>query len=352
MRVDVLVVGLGPAGGAAAAEAARLGLRVAAVERKRRVGVPVQCAEFIPLPLGRYARAQGVLLQRIAGMRSFLPSGAMMRSAFAGLMIDRAAFDQALARQAQAAGAQILLGSRLIGLDFGAQRASVLTPGGGMEIAYGALIAADGPHSAVARCLGEPPLEVVHTRQYTVPLQRPAADTDIWLSPEYPGGYGWLFPKGRLANLGVGADKRLAADLKGPLDRLHRRLMEEGRVGGEIVGRTGGAIPVGGPRARLAVGNVMFAGDAAGLAHPVSGGGIAAAVLSGERAARAAAAMGGGDRYAAAEFEQDIRDQFGAALARAAARRQWLARRREAGAAGEDAVQRRGWIGFPEYFGR
>ena len=73
---------------------------------------------------------------------------------------------------------------------------------------------------------------MVHTRQYTVPLQRPAADTDIWLSPEYPGGYGWLFPKGRLANLGVGADKRLAADLKGPLDRLHRRLEREAELAG------------------------------------------------------------------------------------------------------------------------
>ena len=52
---DVLVVGLGPAGGAAAAAAAKLGLRVVGVEKKRVVGVPVQCAEFIPLPLGRHA---------------------------------------------------------------------------------------------------------------------------------------------------------------------------------------------------------------------------------------------------------------------------------------------------------
>ena len=39
---DVLVVGLGPAGGAAAAAAAKLGLRVVGVEKKRVVGVPVQ----------------------------------------------------------------------------------------------------------------------------------------------------------------------------------------------------------------------------------------------------------------------------------------------------------------------
>ena len=59
MNVDVLVIGLGPAGGAAATAAARAGLSVLAVDRRKEVGVPVQCAEFIPLPMGRYAQADG-----------------------------------------------------------------------------------------------------------------------------------------------------------------------------------------------------------------------------------------------------------------------------------------------------
>jgi len=47
-RVDVLVVGLGPAGACAAAAAASAGKSVLAIDRKRRAGRPVQCAEFIP----------------------------------------------------------------------------------------------------------------------------------------------------------------------------------------------------------------------------------------------------------------------------------------------------------------
>ena len=49
--VDVLVIGLGPAGSAAAIAAASAGLSVLAIERKQQIGVPVQCAEYIPLPI-------------------------------------------------------------------------------------------------------------------------------------------------------------------------------------------------------------------------------------------------------------------------------------------------------------
>ena len=48
LRADVIVVGLGPAGACAAAAAARAGLRVIGVDRKKVAGLPVQCAEFVP----------------------------------------------------------------------------------------------------------------------------------------------------------------------------------------------------------------------------------------------------------------------------------------------------------------
>ena len=45
---DVFVVGLGPAGSRAAWAAARAGKRVLAVDRRHRIGEPVQCAELVP----------------------------------------------------------------------------------------------------------------------------------------------------------------------------------------------------------------------------------------------------------------------------------------------------------------
>jgi digeranylgeranylglycerophospholipid reductase len=348
-QVDVLVVGLGPAGGAAAAAAASAGLSVLAIERKQQIGVPVQCAEFIPLPLGKYAQADSVLQQRISGMTSRLPSGAQAHSALPGLMIDRAAFDQALAGMAAEQGAELWPECRLLRIDSQQSRAVVNTPSGEREIAYRILIAADGPHSSVAASLNLSPLAMVYTRQYTVPLLRPLADTEIWLSSDFPGGYAWLFPKGAYANLGAGADKRFTHDLKQPLDTLHRSLVAQGLVGADIISLTGGLIPVGGLRAALVMGNILFVGDAAGLAHPITGAGIAAAVASGELAGEAAVRYLQQTRAdALAEYEQEIRERYAPSLQRALARRRQMAGDWRTGM--DDARLRCGWIAFPEYF--
>lgn len=347
---DVLVVGLGPGGGAAAAAAARAGLRVIAIDRKRAIGVPVQCAEFIPLPLSRHAQGPDVLAQRITAMKSVLPSGAVTDTPFTGLMVDRAAFDRALTQAAVAAGAAVHTSSVLAALDIGRRTAAVRGSEGSWTVQYRVLIAADGPHSTVARLLGLPALQTVNTRQYTVPLLRPFNDTDIWLSAAYPGGYAWLFPKGDRANLGLGMDAEFDADMKTPLDALHATLVAEGRIGAEILARTGGAIPVGGLRERLTVGEILLVGDAAGMTHPITGAGIAAGIASGEAAAAAAAAWIAGDAAALSGYEDDMREQLDASLARAVARRAELAGLWKTAAANDDDVHRRGWIAFDDYY--
>jgi len=348
--VDVLVIGLGPGGASAARTAAAAGLDVLAVEHKRVLGEPVQCAEFIPNPMGAYARDAPIRQQRITGMQSILPSGHTHTSDFPGLMIDRAEFDRALAREAEAQGATLWTGTRLLRLDPAPGIAVLRRADTEYSIRYRTLVAADGPHSTTAARLGLAPLEVVQTRQYTVPLRQAFNDTFIWLSDAYPGGYAWLFPKGDVGNLGLGLDTRLQPDLKGPLEQLHRQLIKAGWVGATVHRRTGGAIPVGGPRKPLFQDRIVFVGDAGGLTHPITGAGIAAAVISGEAAGQAAAAFLHGDPTAFADYDEAMQDQFGPALDRAVARRQALTPLWLTPAAAEDATQRRGWVAFDDYF--
>lgn len=350
--VDVLVVGLGPGGASAALKAAAGGARVLAVERNERVGEPVQCAEFIPRPMGAYARQEEVKVQGITGMRSVLPSGTVAATDFPGIMIDRARFDQAIAARAAETGAVLWTGSRLVGLDYAARTATIRRKSENRDqlVRYRYIVAADGPHSAVAATMGLPALEVVYTRQYTSALKVPCSDTDIWLSDEFPGGYGWMFPKGAVANVGLGADKRFEDNLKAPLERLHAQLVRDGVVDQAVLYRTGGAIPVGGMRERLVVDRTLFVGDAAGLTHPITGAGIAAAVVSGERAGQAVAERLGGAGDALDDFEEDIRDQYALSIARGVERRRYLEQFWRTAKAAEDAVQRRGWIAFDEYF--
>ncbi len=348
-EVDVFVVGVGPAGGSAAKIAAEAGLSVFAVEKKKTIGSPVQCAEFIPLPMSQYAAESPVRRQKITGMKSFLPSGETEETDFPGLMIDRQKFDEDIANNAKNAGAEIIAGAQLTALDADNNIATATQGDTTFEITYKTLIAADGPHSKVAKSIGLPELDTVSTRQYTMPLKKAYFDTDIWISDEYPGGYAWMFPKGEWANLGLGINKDIDANLKDPLDRLHKQLIDQGLLGEEITYRTGGAIPVGGMRDQLIYGNIVFVGDAAGLTHPITGAGISAGVMSGEMAGEAVSLFLKGDEDALADYDEEVRDQFEVTLNRAVNTRQWLKKVWRTQQANDDAIMRKGWIAFEEY---
>lgn len=348
---DILVIGLGPAGSRAAKTAARAGCRVIAVDRRRVAGRPVQCAEFVPALLDQeLAGQEGVTNQRIKAMTTFVEEeGADLKGDFPGRMIDRAAFDAALVDQARDAGADCRFAVAVHRID---DRGRVTLADGSL-LAPRVIIGADGPRSRVGQAIGCVNRELVETRQVTVPLSAPHAATDIFLSAAFPGGYGWLFPKQTLANLGVGVVPDAKARLPELLDALHDRLGDESRVGRRVLSLTGGAIPVGGalrPIGTLGTVTVFLAGDAAGLANPVTGAGIAAATISGALAGETAADLLGGDKAAPEAYADELDALFGRSLARAVQRRRELLDRYRDGGRPDATALRRGWISYPEYW--
>lgn len=333
-KADIIVLGLGPAGASAAAEAARRGCKVIALDRRREAGLPVQCAEFVPALLEVEPRA---VRQSIGAMQTFVEGDAPeLKADFPGRMLDRAAFDASLVQAAQRAGAEIRFSCFI----------RKVTAQGTVELSNGqclhasVIIGADGPRSRAGKAIGCVNTALVETRQITVGLVQPHLATDIFLSADIPGGYGWLFPKGDVANVGAGVSPQYKARLKSIVAGLHASQKE--RLSSQVLAVTGGAIPVGGmlkPWGLLENVLVLLAGDAAGLANPVTGAGIAAAVHSGRLAGRAAATQ------APEEYEQELEDLYGAALERALRRRRDL----HAGKPGKSAL-RRSWIAYPEYW--
>ena len=347
-RPDVLVIGLGPAGARAARAAAEAGCRVLAVDRKREPGRPVQCAEFVPALIGiDVASLAGCVRQPIAAMETFVEDAPPDRMApFPGQMLDRAAFDARLVEAAVRAGAECRFATGVRALTRDGQVALA----DGTTLSPRVLVGADGPRSPAGRAIGRRNRALVETRQVTVPLLRAHAATDIFLSRDIPGGYGWLFPKEAVANLGAGVAPAHRHRLKDIVARLHAGLARDGRVGPEVLATTGGAIPVGGalfPVGVLGTVPVLLAGDAAGLANPVTGAGIAAAVQSGTLAGEAAALAAQGHREALEDYAAEIDALFGAALARALHRREELL---AAGAHPTPRQLRRGWVAYPEYW--
>jgi geranylgeranyl reductase family protein len=348
-RVDIAIIGLGPAGASAAIISAKAGLKVLGVDRKKVPGEPVQCAELVPKLIASETPIAAVTTQDIDAMHTYLEAAPRHEKPdFPGAMIERAAFDAGLAAEARAAGAELCFGARVDVSDTG-----TITFADGASVCAALIIAADGPRSSVGRRCGRSNTDIVETRQITVPMLAPHRATDIFLSGDIPGGYGWLFPKAAFANVGAGVDFRRRAGLKRIVTNLHGRLIEEGRVGGAIMHTTGGAIPVGGPLdplARLGETPVLLAGDAAGLANPVTGAGIAAAVSSGRLAGAAAARFLAGQKSALNDYRDDLDDLFGESLKRALRRRRQLLQRHLVGERPSLRAQRSAWIAYSEYW--
>ena len=264
-------------------------------------------------------------------------------------MIDRAAFDRMLATEAADAGADCRYGTAVVEIDAGGM---VHTSDGGI-LQPRVLIGCDGPHSLVGAAIGQINRTLVDTRQVTVPLVLPHDATDIFLNADYRGGYGWLFPKGAVANVGIGVAMEERRRLKPLLAELFAQLSASRRIGTQASTLTGGAIPVGGRLRSIGqpgTVQVLLAGDAAGLTNPVTGAGIASAVQSGTLAGRAAVDWLSGRVNALGGYEEELGDIFDAALGRALRRRRDVLARYQDGRRPDARALADGWIGSPNYW--
>ncbi|MBU0733866.1 MAG: NAD(P)/FAD-dependent oxidoreductase [Proteobacteria bacterium] len=342
---DVLIVGAGPAGASAARAAAMAGANVVVIEKRRKIGEPVQCAEYIPRLLTREVKIpREAIAQEIQGMTTFIQESEIVRKRAPGFILHRQEFDKALAMEASKAGAKILTETKALSKK--GNKVKTLNPSGEDEIESSVIIGADGPDSLVGSWIGQKNRKFMCAMQHTVILKQASYDTEVYFSREYPGGYAWLFPKGETANVGVGVLSELGGVAKQALGAFKERIKD--RIG-DVIGITAGRIPVGGPLHSIDGGaRIMLVGDAAGHTHAITGGGIPLAVICGAMAGRAAAAYSGGDKEAIQDYYYQWRAAFGAILDRAARKREELV----TGWSGSDLTEllKRCWVSFGEYY--
>ncbi|MGI9363733.1 MAG: hypothetical protein ACR2O8_00995, partial [Rhizobiaceae bacterium] len=206
--------------------------------------------------------------------------------------------------------------------------------------------------SVVGKAIEQTNVRIAETRQITVPLLQPSESTDIFLSTKFIGGYGWLFPKRTVANIGLGLLPDYKHCLKPLLADLHRDLVASERVGETVSHHTGGAIPVGGmlkPYGFLGETTVLLAGDAAGLTNPMTGAGINAAIVSGRLAGQSAVEVLAANFDACEDYQEELEDLFKPSLDRALKRRKALLGHYRNGMP-NGAQLRQNWIAYPEYW--
>jgi len=347
---DIVIIGAGPAGSCAAQAAARRGAKVLLIDRRQRIGVPVQCAEFVPQWISRYASFSSTcIMQRVEKMVTHLPGRITYEMKSPGYMLDRSLFDKELAASAILSGARISIGTRAVDLS---PEGLVVERGSKMEtIPSKVFIGADGANSSIARFVGQPSLKTIVALQYEVVLSEPQNHVDVYFHQDYEGGYGWFFPKGKTANAGVGVVSSKAPRLPDLLAHFLDSLRGSKKLQGvQIVSKTGGLIPCESYQKDLFK-NVLLIGDAAGHAHPITGAGIFNAVLGGEIAGRIAAeAIERGDLRYLENYETEWRETFGKFLSYGTFKRRFLEDHWDKPGVDFEELVRKTWVGFKEYY--
>lgn len=310
-RADVLVVGAGPGGSAAAAHAATAGHEVVLVDaatfpRDKTCGdglTPRAVAELDLLGLGGYLddrpRIDGLALHGWgASQRVRWPSG---RFPAYGSAVTREELDEEIRAHAVSRGARMVQGTKAVDVTMdGGRIASVTLSGadGPHQIAVRDVIVADGVRSGLGKILGR---EWHRDTAYGVAARAyvtSARADDHWMGShlelrdpdgELLPGYGWVFPLGRgQLNVGVGAlatAKRPAhMALRPILEHYARMVGDDWQIDGTPQRLTSALLPMGGAVSGVAGENWMLIGDAAACVNPLNGEGIDYALETGRLA--------------------------------------------------------------------
>jgi geranylgeranyl reductase family protein len=343
-RRELVVVGAGPAGVAAALTAAARGLAVTVCDRATFPrdktcgdGLTTQAlrlVERLGIPPGRllaagYTPVDEVVVASPSGRRVTFP---LPSNGWHAGVVTRSGFDDALVHHARACGVDVREG-------VGVERVDLTGDGVRVTIADGSTldarfcIAADGHWSTVRRARHPDAPRDLGTwhavRQYFDGVDDPRLF--VLFERDLLPGYAWVFPlPGGSANVGYGVLRagRDGHELRALWDDVSQRPVLRDVLGARAVPRgpmRAWPIPTAYDPARLADGAVLYVGDAAAVVDPMTGEGIAQALETGMLAADAIAA--GGDQAAVgARYRRAVDRALGRDL-RFAARLQWLVAR-------------------------
>ncbi len=281
-KVEIVVVGAGPAGLITARESSRRGVRVIVLEEHEEVGLPSHCAGLLSIrgleeigapPNGAYVQ------NKVRGARFFSPSNlsfTIERKEKVACVVNRTLLDKFLAEQAERSGALIKLNSRVHSAIY--DGAWTLKIDGYSKLRAKLLVDAEGALPKVLGMAGLERLKIENLlRGLQVDLKGVSVDPDyveVHFSRELaPGLFAWVIPLNDEA-VRIG----LACKGSNPRDRLFKFIKKRfGNVSKrrlEAINFRSGMIITCGPIERTYGDGLLVVGDSAGQVKPITGGGV------------------------------------------------------------------------------
>jgi len=306
-KYDLIIVGLGPAGASLLYSASKYGLKVLGIDRRREIGVPIQCGEYIPsydefkilLPKtpDKYLEVfrnipQRIILNRTNKVKLYTPYGTEYKADFNGMVIDREAFDKWLVSMGIRNGGEVIINSRVykLGMD-----GEVYIRYKGMEKVFrGDVVGlASGAASPLLDQVGlyreNNEYNLGHVIQYLMAgIDVDRDSVEMYAGNRYsPGAYAWIIPRGDdTANVGLGIRYPYTSE-KISLQEYLDRFIYKHPIASKILSKgsplsiISGIVPVAPPSKKTVSGRFISLGDAANHVIASLGAGIVTSVIVG-----------------------------------------------------------------------
>jgi geranylgeranyl reductase family protein len=273
---DAIVVGAGPIGSHIGGELARRGHKVAVLEQHAAIGkkgcctgiVGRECVEAFPI-------ARQAVAREARGARFFSPSGTsftLQKDSAQAYILDRQAFDEAMASNAQKLGAEYILSTKALGItnNRDAAQVAVQSREQSSQLESKVVVVASGFGSGLPAGLGFGKVgDFVMGAQAEV--ETSVDLVEVYLGSQFaPGFFAWLVPtRNGKALAGLLARR----DTKAYMQTFLRHLKDQGKIASYRAPFKFGGIPLK-PLRHTASDRVVVVGDAAGQVKPTTGGGI------------------------------------------------------------------------------
>ena len=284
----MVVIGGGPAGSQVAYKLGGMGYGVVVVEQKERLVEPVCCTGIISREcVSSFAIDESVILRWVNSAKVFSPSGRLMRlwrQKPQAAIVDREAFNVALAERAQDKGVEYVLGSPVGSIEVGDDRVRVEAIRQGERLDFEARVvviaSGFGPRLTEESGLGRVGDSVMGAQAEVE--TKGVDEVEVYCGQEIaPSFFAWLVPTspGRAR---VGLLSRRSPGLY--LRKLISSLLAEGKIVSDEVEMSYGGIPLK-PLPRTYGERMVVVGTAAGQVKPTTGGGIYYGLLCADIAA-------------------------------------------------------------------
>ncbi len=296
MLCDVVVVGAGPAGVAAAIKSAESGYSAIVVEKGDKPSakpcggiLTTACMDVLSCELGLSLPEKVLSSPASLGLFYVSPSGygGKLRN-YRLINVDRSAFNEWLRSEADDRGVKVMYNARLVGFEHYRREVLVKVKRGGKveRLAARFLIGADGALSKTRMLLHQDAcfkLAPVVQEHWEGDGSLEDCFYMLLLGASVTPLYGYLIPKGSAFIVGAGAPTLREA--KASVSRVKESLEGMGFKPRRLLRREHWFIPHG--TVLHGGGNVVLTGDAGGFCNPFSGEGVRFALETGAAAGRA-----------------------------------------------------------------